>query len=263
MKKLKLIPLIIMTMMLCTGCSIEYNINVTTDTIEETINVVDNITYARTKNDILTHYNMWYPVFVNYIKDGETIEIEDYSTKANGVEYYNKNIIETDFGYNYTYKYRYDIDEYYDSYALASTFIEPMVRKNNKNLVLKSSKENLLCNYDYFEEIKVNITIDPKEYKLNYTNATDINDNTYSWTLNRSNCQNSQIILTLDLKNEIQEDINDLLNKNPDDKEDDNDKNKSDYSIYIFYGILVIAILILSVIYNKLKKKNDKMNEDD
>ena len=38
----------------------------------------------------------------------------------------------------------------------------------------------------------------------NYTNAFNTKNNTYTWILNRSNCNDSQIILTLNKKNETE-----------------------------------------------------------
>lgn len=258
MKKIKLLFLTIIILLMCTGCSIEYNINITEDNVEETIVVNDYITSYRTEKDILNHYNMWYPVFVNYITEGETIELEDFREKAVGIEYYNKNINAISNGYKYTYQYTYDIDMYHDSYALATTFIEPTVYLNSDSLLLKTSKENLLCQYDYFDSVKVNVTIDPEVYKLNYTNTSNINNNTYTWTLNKSNCNNSQILLTLDILDNNNKSVVDNDNNN------DNEKfNLSDYSLYIFSGILIILILIGYYIFKKIKEKNSNFNEDD
>lgn len=86
-KKVLLLILILIT---CTGCSVEYNINITENNIEEEINVTDYKTSKRTNEEILTHYNTWYPTFVNYIKNGESIELNDYSKKVNGIEYHEK-----------------------------------------------------------------------------------------------------------------------------------------------------------------------------
>lgn len=259
MKKNKLLFLIIILLM-CTGCTVEYNINITADSIDETIVVNDYPTYGRTKNQILKHYNMWYPVFVNFIKEGETIEIEDFSDKVDGIEYYQKNLQELNNGYQYSYKYNYNIEEYYDSYALATAFIEPKVHITSDALILRTSQKNLLCNYDYFDSLKVNITIDPKIYKLNTTNSQDIYGNTYSWTLDRNNCDNSQILLTLNIDDQLIEDL--------DDQEDDKtvvqkENPLSNYALYIFCGILLILIFIGYKIYKKIKEKNENFNEDD
>lgn len=254
MKKIKLLLLMSLIVMTCTGCTIEYNINITKDKIEEVINVKDYISETRTSQDIMNHYNTWYPTFVNYIPKGqETIELEDYNEKVEGIEYHDKTINEINNGYQYTYKYIYPIEKYYDSYVLASSFIETTVHKGYNNLVIKTGKENLLCQYDYFDSVKVNITIDPEVYKLNYTNTSNIKNNTYIWNLDRSNCKNSQIILTLD---EITDNHEPIDNKEP--------KNKnSEYTMYIFFGILLLIILIGYIIFKKMKQKSENFDMDD
>ena len=57
---------------------------------KEVINVTDYITTYRSQQDILEHYNTWYPTFVNFIKSGESIEIEDYNKKIDGILLYNR-----------------------------------------------------------------------------------------------------------------------------------------------------------------------------
>lgn len=254
MKKVKLLFLITLIIITCTGCTVEYNININKDNIEEVINVTDYITSTRTREDILNHYNMWYPTFVNYIKEGETIELEDFSVKANGVIYHEKNINQINNGYNYTYKYTYDIEDYYDSYVLASSFIETTVHEDSDTLVLKTSKKNLLCQYNYFDSAKVNITIDPEIYELNYTNTSNIKNNTYSWNINRNNCDDSQIILTLNKKIQgSQPSTNNIQNNN---------KNSilSNYMIYIFFIVLAIIIFVGYKWFEKFKNKNNNID---
>lgn len=258
MKKIKLLFLTILIVTLCTGCSIEYNINITDDKIQEIINVTDYISTTRSENDILEHYNTWYPTFVNFIKEGESIEIEDYTQKIAGIEYHNKNINKLNDGYEYSYNYTYNINEYYDSYAIANAFIEPIVHADGSSLVLRTSKENLLCQYDYFDSVKVNITIDTDVYKLNYTNTSDIKNNTYTWTLDHSNCDDSQIILTLDKK--IQEE-----ESNPSDIKDKTDKKNNNsildkYILYIFIGIIALIVYFGYKWFLKFKDKNNDID---
>ena len=233
------------------------DINIKKNTIEETISVIDYITTERSKSAILKHYEMWYPTFVNFIEEGESIEIEDFSEKVEGIKYHDKTIKEINNGYNYTYKYTYDIDEYYDSYALASVFPEVTIHEESDKLVIRTSKENFLCSYDYFDNAKVTITIDPEIYKLNYTNTNKVSGNTYTWNLDRNNCSDEEIVLTLNKIKEISEPL----------KPNEQNQNKkesilSKYGLYIFCGILIIIILIGYKWFNKFKNKNN-INEDD
>jgi len=253
MKRKKLLFLIILILITCTGCTVEYNINITKDSIEETINVDDIVMSNRTESDILKHYKMWYPTYVNFIPKGESIEIEDFSEKVDGIEYHEKSIKETYDGYSYTYRYKHNIDNYYDSYVLASTYQDTTIYKGYDSLVLKTSDNNFLCDYNYFEKVKVNITIDSSVYKLNYTNTSNINNNTYTWILDRNNCNDSQIILTLDRINNVNINPNNEIPK---------EENK-EYILYIFCIILIVLILIGYLIFKKLKNKNEKFDIDD
>ena len=248
MKRKKLLFLLILIVITCTGCSVEYNINITKDNIEESIYVTDYISSNRTKKEIINHYNMWYPTYVNFITNGESIEIEDFSQKVTGIEYHDKKIMELSNGYKYEYKYKYPVDKYYDSYVLASSFAETTVYKRSNSLVLKTSNESFLCNYKYFDNAKINITIDPEIYKLNYTNAKSKNNNTYTWNINKNNCNNSEIILTLDI---IEQEKKVITNK----------KNLFDeYALYIF---MIIMILILFLGYKWFMNFKDKNNDID
>lgn len=244
----------------CTGCTVEYNLNITKNNIEETISVNDYQTSTRTKKDILNQYNKWYPVYVNYITAGESIEIEDFSQKVEGIEYHNKTINQISNGYKYTYRYTYPINKYYDSYILASTYNENNVHKRSNSLVLKTGKDNFLCGYDYFERAKINITIDPKVYKLNYTNAQSQKNNTYVWTLDRNNCNDSEIILTLDIiDNSLENSSNSLTSSNPS-KSNISKSNQSNYYLYIFFAILIIVTYFGYKWFMNLKDKNNNID---
>ena len=76
MKQVKLLVVMILIPLICTGCTVEYNININADSIEENIVVNDYISSIRAKEDILNHYNLWYPAFFNYRKAEEIIPKE-------------------------------------------------------------------------------------------------------------------------------------------------------------------------------------------
>lgn len=248
MKRIKMLMIIILILTLTTGCSVEYNIIVNNDNIKEEIIVNDTISQYRSKTSILEHYNKWYPTYVNYMQNEETIPLPNFNKKYDGIKYHEKSIKEINNGYQYKYLYKHNLFEYSDSYALANTFKEITVQETPDVLVLKTSRESYFCNYNYFDSIKINITFNPKEYKINYTNSTNIKDNTYTWTINNSNCKNSEIVLT--------------LNKITDNKTEE-EKAKNDYTMYIFCSILLV-IITLGYIYIKRKKsKLDDFDIDD
>lgn len=251
MKKNKLLLLTIIVFM-CTGCDIEYNLTIKEDTIEEIIDVNDYITASRKELDIKNHYNMWYPTFINYApEEMEGAELEDFSIKVDWIEYHQKNINKIENGYNYTYKYTYDIDDYHDAQSIYMTYLKTTALNNNNTLVLRTEKENFLCRYDYFENLKINITIDPNIYELNYTNTENISNNTYTWYLDRNNCNDSEIILTLNKIDKIEEPI------------DKNINDKKNYTMYIFYGILLLIAIVGYFMFKKMKNKNENFDLDD
>lgn len=266
MKKIKLLLLSLFIILSCSGCRAEYNINITKDNIEEVINVTDYQTATRTKQDILNHYNMWYPSYVNYLTNDEFVEIKDFRQKVEGIEYHNKTFSQVGEEYKYTYKYTYPVDKYYDSYILASTYNETNIHKRIDSLVLKTGKENFLCGYDYFEEVKINITIDPKVYKLNYTNAESQKNNTYTWTLDRNNCNNGEIILTLDTidNNDLGNSTNNPESSSSGKPSSPSNRNnaESGYALYIVLAVLVLLILLGYKWFTTLKGKNNKYEDD-
>lgn len=278
MKKRRFLFLLILILITCTGCSVEYNINITSNNIEEIINVTDYINENRTNEEILKEYNTWYPTFVNYIKEGETIETESFDSKMPNVEYHQKEIKTLGNGYEYTYKYTYPIDKYYDSYVLANIYENVTIQEGINNLVIRTSKENFLCNYNYFDNAKVNVTIDPQVYEVNYTNTSNVNNNTYTWYLDRNNCKDSEIVLTLNTKSNINNVTQDSSNNNNNNNQvnNSNDKNNTtndnttninnnsyDYAPYIFVVVAITIILIGWFVFKKLKEKFEKNSNID
>ena len=115
--------------------------------------------------------------------------------------------------------------------------------------------------------------IDPEVYELNYTNTSEINNNTYTWYLDRSDCTNSQIILTLNRKKNINDSSTNTSNNSnitnnylPSDQNNIGNITNNDYSeytMYIFAAIAIVIILIGSYIFKKLKEKSDQNNTID
>lgn len=250
MKKIKLFVTMILFSTLLTGCSVEYNITINSDTIKEEIVVNDVVKSTRTKEQILNHYNKWYPVYVNYRKTGESIPLPNFNKKVAGIEYYNKSINEMNNGYEYKYSYEHDIDNYYDAYALASTFVYTTVNNETNFISIHTSSESFFCRYDYFDNIEVNITIDPNYYTIDETNAKAVKNNTYSWIINKDDCESSKISLVIDKIN----------NRSFGDKKN---SNNSDFILYILCGIILMISLIVYFIIKIIKKKSNDFDIDD
>ena len=256
MKKTNKILISLILLILCTGCTIDYKLEITSDTIKETIEVNDTIMTNRTKQDIYNEYNLWFPV---YTEISDTPIEYDANTKLNDVEYHQKSIKENSNGYYYTYKYDYPIKQYKNASVIRQAYENGSVYVADNYITINSGKSNLLCNYSYFESLKVSITIDKDVYTVRKNNAYGINENTYIWELDRNNCNNSGIILILDKIN------SDELNTTDQDEDAGNktaQKENSEFSMYIFYGILILIILIVYIMFTKLKNKNTNSIDD-
>lgn len=246
MKRINRVMILVSILTMCSGCSINYNIDITADTIKENIEITDLASPERTKQDIYNEYDLWYPTYINAF--GDQLLEYDNTNKIDGVEYHNKTIKEINNGYYYTYKYNYPIEKYGNASTIREVYAKKQFYIDNSSITINTDSINLLCNYSYFDELNVNITIDSEIYKVNYSNADSINNNKYSWKLNRTNCEDSKIILTLDK----------II-----DKSTTKSVDEPDYIVYILYGILILIILIVYFIFKKLKEKNEKMDLDD
>ena len=252
MKRVNKLLIAFILLTLCSGCSINYNIEITKDTVKETIKVTDTVMSNRSKSEILSEYERWIPA---YIDNDITIEY-DSSIKSDIFEYHEKTIKELDSGYYYTYTYTYPIDKYNKASSTRQAYNKRKFFVDNDYITINTDKENLLCSYSYFNEIKITISIDSEVYKVNHTNADKVSGNNYIWELDRSNCDDSEIILTLD-------NINPIDNQNDDNKKDNEKNIFSDYVMYIFFGSLALIIFLIYKWFNKLKEKNENFNEDD
>lgn len=257
MKRIKRMFIAFILLSLCSGCTINYNLEITSDTVKETIKITDTITNDRNKTDILKVYNRWIPAYIDSINgNGKGY---DSSIKNEDFEYHKKNIKELDNGYYYTYEYDYPIYKYNDAVATREAYIKRNFYKGNDYIMINTSDENLLCNYSYFESLKVTISIDEDIYKLNYTNADTKKNNTYTWNIDRNNCNNSQILLKLDIiKNN-----NNVINKDDNNNKEQNNNNitinnqSNNYPLYIFFAILIVAFFLGYNWFNNLKSKNN------
>jgi hypothetical protein len=119
-------------------------------------------------------------------------------------------------------------------------------------MILSTSK-NAICfeQYPTLTNLIVNITIDGK---VSSHNADRVNGNVYTWQINRNNASSKAINLVIDNLND--EPTTSKLNNNS----STNSTTKKDYTLYIFCGILLIVIVVIYIIFNKIKN-NEKDND--
>lgn len=213
MKKILLILLIL----LLTGCKATYNISFDEKNINESIKIYTNNSNIENANQ----------------KTIDKVSDELYNFEYD-YEYYNKEKYQegNNTGYNYTYSFDYDT---YNLYTELKKCYDDFNYSNGDYTTLKTSNEFTCFNYyPEIEEITINIT---SKYEITEANADQKDGNTYTWIINQKNYKNKPINIRINKKKEYKE-------------------NKVNNKLIITFSIFIILILILLFMKKKTKKDN-------
>lgn len=210
--------LLLITTILLTGCSANYNINFTKENIIDSINIYENssLTNKATDNDIQQFQ-------------------EKLGNWERGYEYYKRELYTTDkiTGYNYSYNFEYN--EYDAMSQLRKCYKDFTLTYDDNQIKLTTSNEFLCATY-YKDVTNLTIIIN-SDYKITNSNSDSKNNNTHTWNITKNNYSNKPIELTID-KNETFE-----------------QEETSNISIY---QILIIIIFFLLIIVLIIRKKDTK-----
>ncbi len=220
---MKKIIILLITIILLTGCNASYDINFNKDKIEDSIKI-----YTSSKN-------------INNATNETTNNFTDeIGNWERGYEYYKREIYTTDkiTGYNYTYNFNYN--EYDAMSQLRKCYKDFDLTYTEDSITLNTSNE-FLCSSYYKDINNIDINIS-SEYEIINSNADIKNNNTHTWNISKTNSKNKPIKLTISKKNEYQ-------NTN-------NDKNDK----FNIKSILILIIFILLIVVLIIRKKDDKNN---
>lgn len=216
---MKKIILLLITIILLTGCNATYDINIKNDKISDTIkvfeknNIVQNATNEQTKK------------FSDTIGDWE-----------NGYDYYQRELYTTDevTGYKYTYDFNY---EEYDAMSELRKCYKELSFEYDNQINLKTSNEFLCANYyKNVDSLEINIT---SEYHITNSNADKQENNKHTWIINKNNYKNKPIQIS--------------INKNKKAL-----KKEKETKIEIKSILAIIAFIILILILKIRKKETTK-----
>lgn len=247
MKKNKII-LIILIVLCTTGCTVDYNLLIEDNKIKETTTFHQESSDTDEKSYMYSQYLEEYPIYID-----EEYLYYDPNKKVEGNTYYDKSITDDSNGYNATYKAEFEIKEYDRSRFFNDAFVNRSsgYDKNERCYYIIADKLKIFEQENNINHINVSINI--VGYKVIESNQDSVNNNTYTWSFDRSDKERSII---LRLKKD---------NSNVEVKPSNNDKNdtikkESKYTMYIFYGILLLIIIIGYLIFRKMKQSNDINN---
>ena len=182
---MKKIILIIISLLLLTGCSAEYNLDLRT-TPNENLNIIE----TNTQDD-----------YFNYLKDyNENVPViyddqdPDVTNINPDLEYYDVNNLSSEKKADITLNYEYNSVDFNDSNIINTCYSNINFLNNNKNINISTSNE-FLCfdKYITLDEVIVNIMTDKtiKEH-----NADKVSNNTYTWIITKQNYLNKPIKLS-------------------------------------------------------------------
>ena len=196
---MKKILMLLMLMVLLTGCSANVNLTVTSSNIEEEIIINAYSDSDTTKAQVYTSFRKYMPVFASVpLSDTEP------DTKKDGIEYYTRREQDLGSGYRFNYKYKYNFEDYKNSRSLKFGYNSSTIQKNpvDKQIIISTEKAalNYFEQYPTLETVTVNIR---SPYKMLKNNADFINGNTYTWVLRKG--VKKSIYLVLDDPNAEQQ----------------------------------------------------------
>lgn len=227
--------LIIVIAFLCSGCSVDYNID-----IDKQLDFIENINLKSTSDDDIQQikeFNSFVPINV------ESDDPSVFEKKFDDIEYYNiKKSKEND---RLSFDYVSNMDKFNSDMFVRSCYqyLTLMKKNDDKDLLLSTSRK-FLCfdNYDNLDDVTITIT---SKYMLKETNADVQEKHKYVWYINKDNYDDKYIYLLLDLEHR------DLTLK----------ERILEGEFINMFTIALFLFVIGIVIYFILKKKGDIKNK--
>lgn len=189
--KYKFILLNLFILLLCCGCSVEYNLD-----IDDDLNLNESISidaYSNNEVNEIRSYSSFLPI--SYYADDYSV----FEKKKDGLDYYDifKN---SDFN-NIVFDYKYNVDKFNDN-VFARTCYEYVTvmdtyneLENRNELIISTSKKFLY--FDIRDELEsVTIKIHTKREVYDH-NADSVDNDTYIWNINKNNKNDAAIIMKL------------------------------------------------------------------
>ncbi len=246
--------LLLITIIMLTGCDIEYNLTIKDNTLSEETNF--KVSFEEYQNDgrIKELYDYPHSIYIS-----ENIPEEDGIKIVEDFTYYEKNIINSNGYYNILYKANYEKNNYIESRLLNTAFTSSNIEINSINGRIIGRDLSLFNNYQSYDinKLTVNIAIEDI-YQVKNHNANNVKNNVYTWIFYSDTKQYQDIIFEYEKKKTIiqnnETDEPDLSVSTPNNK-------LNNYGLYIFLVILVIIVIIGYIWFNKMKEKNNQMDD--
>ena len=236
---MKKIFLLIMISFLLSGCTAEYNLNISDKGFSETL-----ILRAENLND--NELLIEYPITAFYDSEGNN---EDPLKKESGVEYYNSKLIKENNLNKLTYNYNFSENEILLSRIIRNSFSTVIFKKydhdedgKNDYMLISTTDDFSGFKYENLSEVVINIRND---YKVISSNADKINGNIYTWVFNKNNSKAINMVYDPSIV---------IDNRTTMEKFDD-----SNYILGFIFIFLLIILVFVVLIFKKYSNLKDKI----
>ena len=265
MKKILFLGLLILLM---TGCNATYNLEISEDGFKEETTILSNINDINNyyDNDIFTLkelYDIQSKTYYSAYFNEENFNFYEVDKKQDNIKYYDQSIINDNINYGLKYVGDFKENDIYRSRAINTCYKEVTFNKNDQIYTLVTNgKAECFDAYKLLNEVVINIKT---TYRVIYSNADKVEDNTYTWVINRDNYQTKKINLTYTTSKTN-------FNYDPSTKPDEpaepttptpeeplKKDNKTSILTYIFTGTIVLVFLL--GIFGFIKYKSIKSNK--
>lgn len=248
MKK-KIIILIGILFLLC-GCTAEVNLEISGNTISESVDIVVYQSVNYSKNQIQAGFRKYVPIY-----SSDVIVDTNPDEPVSGIQYYTKTETDLGNGYKINYKYDFPISRYQEARSIKEGFRSSSIQVNQKEktILISTDKNGLLYfeQYPDLEEVKVNIKT---SYSVKESNADSVNDNVYTWVLKKGNPKNIYLLLNT----EKQDTSNQPSSEKTNSQTEEEDEVKKLFNEHPYLVALLAMLLFLFIVFvgSKIKKMN-------
>ena len=241
MKKIVLLLLMFLTV----GCSAKYDLTINNNKITEELTLTSEIEDVMNKERYYNEFLDEYPVFT----DDEFLYYAP-TQKIKGVKYYQKDIVENDYGYVATYKANYNFEQYKKSriFDMAFKVKYASLDKDIYSIYAESLKIFKANNNLDYKQVNINL----KNHEVINSNAHQIIGNTYTWNFNKNDV--STIELEFKEKRVISN-IPIIDNNNNQIENNDNSISLQDLLIITISICSFFVVLVLIIIFHNKKAK--------
>ena len=219
---MKKLILIFCLMFFVTGCDVSYELKINADETFDEKATFSFLNQDMTVDDLSV-----------YIKTNQPISNDRYEAK-----YYDSHIYTNGIYNDLVYDYVHDINSFRKSTFVDTCYPNMKITETDDEIRIESGKGFRCLNPDnglITDHVDIAIV---SELEVLENNADEVNDNTYSWTVNESNVQDKEVNLVLKR----------------------NKKNSMDINYFLIFGIIGVLIVILGIglfLISKNRQNND------